>query len=259
MSSYIEVTASSILVARKDLNSFYAAAKTALDDYFEGFFEEEHDTAPDDDEFVELSVDSYRDVGDSYPGRIHDMAKAIGPFLVEPVTFRIRTESMSDDRDEFAVAGPTVEAIAKEAETTAIVAALDALKYIPVASTSVQLRSILNDLEGLLAGQLLVETVDVHQTSFGPVSIRPGALFASSAEGSMLIACARREDGDGQVIGSINLDYLAVLEIEKARRHLSAFLTMHREADAFALVESVPESLELPKADLDVTSAPASA
>lgn len=157
----IEVTAGAILVAAKDVPAFLAAAQKELQDYFKGFFTEQEQITPTDEAYTEFYVDQYNDVGDSYVGRVAAMAKAIGPFLADAVTFRIRHETMSDDRDEYVPAGPTEDAIRRECEQTAITRALEALSMIPGKDLSDSLRIIEQQLTALLPDQ--PSTIDLHE------------------------------------------------------------------------------------------------
>lgn len=51
------------------------------------------------------------DVGDSYPQRVGELVAAMAPYVNDAFCVTLRTDSMSDERDQEFVGGPTPEAI----------------------------------------------------------------------------------------------------------------------------------------------------
>lgn len=141
MGQMIQIQAGAIRVASKNVETFLELAMQELGNYYEEFF------TPDEEEttraYSQFYVDRYSEVGDSYPERIRNLCKVIGPHLVDAVTFTLKTENgFNEDAQKIFVAGPTPASIALRYQQEAVSAATAAFDIIPEEHATAELNAI---------------------------------------------------------------------------------------------------------------------
>lgn len=258
MSQYISLTSSPIQILRENEEKFLAMVKKHLETYHR---DESIELIGGGDGTLEYMFDLTADVGDSFSERIEALADELSPLLLEPCYFQIRTESMSDDRDTNIYAAATPEAAAGfqlHMQLTEIQYTLRALQSCnhPAAGPIIDIRSQVDELIAATKTKADLPAV-VHSLPFGDIRVRAGQSFILNSSGHMLVAGVLREDGDADVVGSINMDYLAFMPPRNAQAFFNAFMHIHDQADVIAIMESTPDVIQI-QSEADTQSAPRS-
>lgn len=252
MSQYVTLTSTTIRIKRADREALLHVLSTEIDGQIN--LDDSLELVGEADDVLEYDFCMTGDVvGDSFQDRIERVAVGIGPLLIEPCLLTVRTESMSDERDSHFYAGATQEAIDQLRVKTLSMEAIDSLSQLkgcqhPAAAA---LENVLAGVEAIRDGAMQKATLDpvVHHTHFGEIRLPAGKDFILKSSGHILVAASLREDGDADVVGSLDLDYLAFMDPDKASAARASFLQMHQDLGVFAIVETITDVLEIHKDD----------
>lgn len=231
MSAYYDVRGGPFLMLKSNVNAFFDLAQKVMGDYSDGFFDALpiHEPASP---FTAFEARFNGEVGDTFTAKVHRFMAEVGVLLEQPVEVLIRQDTPDDDRDEYSVAGPTKVSIHLETYKGVMKRALKELSIVPLSHRTARF----NDLMANLSSP---ETVAAHAAEKVPLH----HYFEELDKGAILLACRLREDGDHDVMGSLNLDAISQEGDEYANWKLTAFLKSHADMDHFAKVHAVPDVL----------------
>ena len=249
MTTQILLTSTTLVVDKAQDKAFLRAAKDCFQDYFSrSVFE---DNGSDEDGNRLFQIDYNGEVGDSFPGRVNDFAREAGQYLIKPAEFELREDTMSDERDEYFYAGPDEDSTVAFKVMCHARRAQEALQ--PVVEVGgmpgTALHAAMKGLEAVMAiagGQAEIDSRNVLiVTQFGELYSQggPGTLVISSEHQGILVAGRMRDDGNADVLGSLNLDTLENLATAEAKALFENFVLAYSPYGVFQFVETVPELL----------------
>lgn len=234
MAAHYDVIGSPFIVKLENEGAFYAIANKELGDHADNFFYHSPDFPGDASGCRTYKACFNDEVGESFPTAVHKFMKEVGILLEQAVTVLIREDTPEDDRDQYAVAGPTELSIINETQKGSMMRAAKELIRVPEEQRTPQLRRLIAKLSS--------PNATPENT---PLDTTPEHYLERIDEGTVLIACQQREDGDYDVIGSLKLEVILANGLEYATEKVRKFLAMHDEAEHFANVHIVPDVLTL--------------
>ena len=249
MSTQILLTSTTLVVDKTNEKQFRLFVERIFEDYFDSSMLEENGS--DEDGNLHFQFDYSAEVGDSFPDRVDSFAKASGKYLVKPVEFELREETMSDERDEYFYAGPDEDSTVDFKVMCHARRAKEAL--LPVVEVGgmpgTALHAAMKGLEAVMAiagGQAEIDSRNVLiVTQFGELYSQggPGTLVISSEHQGILVAGRMRDDGNADVLGSLNLDTLENLATPEAKALFENFVQAYSPYGVFQFVDAVPDLL----------------
>lgn len=299
MSTYYTLISSTFRVNSSDWGLMRNLSQKTLSDYDDSVdfkVESEHEGS------IVFTISFDGEAGDSFPRRIGKLMQEIGPFLQEAGTITMREDTFADERDQKFYGGPSREAVwLAKFKDHLLVAQQELLLTLPHGDDdrTPAMSAVTGVAHGLVRALSLIEkSIDVERearggnapaelldskadklanapatkqdqfiqvdTAWGEINLPYGAQFQLGLDGSVLVAASTREDGDADVLGSLNLQ---PFEDRGASREdtcaaLTRFVVSHPVADLFRIVDTVPDVLTLndkhwlTDEDTDSTAAP---
>ena len=221
---------------------------------------------------------------EQFPSKVQALATAIGPFLIKAAPLTLRELTNSDERDQVFFAGPAPESMRLIKLKVQLTRAQEELSAILPRGDGTQtpelaaIRSVAHNLVHALS--VTDQMIKGEQSSRGAVALTPptpqpipdsvkaiprasnylafdtawgelvlpyGAQFQFGMDGSILVAARTREDGQADILGSLNLQPLETGPFfrENINAAVTKFVACHPEANFFKIVETVPDMLTM--------------